>query len=60
MTNLVIHGGAEALPRTEMTAKRAAEFHAALTDAVMRDPPELRPFAKRADGRLLAGRKYPA
>ena len=30
MTCLVIHGGAGALPRSEMTAGRAAEFHGAL------------------------------
>ena len=31
-----------------------------VTDAVMGNAPELRPFAKRADGRLLAGWEYPA
>ena len=34
MTTLVIHGGAGALPRAEMTAARAAEFHAALREAL--------------------------
>ena len=34
MTTLVIHGGAGALPRSEMTAERAAEFHAALRAAL--------------------------
>ncbi len=34
MTTLVIHGGAGALPRSEMTAERAAEFHAALRSAL--------------------------
>jgi len=34
MTTLVIHGGAGALPRAEMTAERAAEFHAALRSAL--------------------------
>jgi beta-aspartyl-peptidase (threonine type) len=34
MTTLVIHGGAGALPRSEMTAARAAEFHAALHAAL--------------------------
>jgi L-asparaginase / beta-aspartyl-peptidase len=34
MTALVIHGGAGALPRAEMTAERAAEFHAALRTAL--------------------------
>ena len=34
MTCLVIHGGAGALPRSEMTAERAAEFHAALRAAL--------------------------
>jgi len=34
MTCLVIHGGAGALPRAEMTAARAAEFHAALRAAL--------------------------
>jgi beta-aspartyl-peptidase (threonine type) len=35
MTTLVIHGGAGALPRSEMTGARAAEFHAALRSALM-------------------------
>jgi beta-aspartyl-peptidase (threonine type) len=34
MTALAIHGGAGALPRNEMTAERAAEFHAALQTAL--------------------------
>jgi beta-aspartyl-peptidase (threonine type) len=34
MTALVIHGGAGALPRAEMTNGRAAEFHAALREAL--------------------------
>ncbi len=34
MTTLVIHGGAGALPRSEMSAERAAEFHAALRTAL--------------------------
>src|SRR5882724_9722147 len=34
MTTLAIHGGAGALPRHEMTAERAAEFHAALRAAL--------------------------
>lgn len=34
MTTLVIHGGAGALPRAEMTAERAADFHAALHTAL--------------------------
>lgn len=34
MTTLAIHGGAGALPRSEMTTERAAEFHAALRDAL--------------------------
>jgi beta-aspartyl-peptidase (threonine type) len=34
MTCLAIHGGAGALPRAEMTAARAAEFHAALRVAL--------------------------
>ena len=34
MTTLVIHGGAGALPRHEMTDERAAEFHAALRTAL--------------------------
>ena len=34
MTSLVIHGGAGALPRTEMSAERAAEFHTALHTAL--------------------------
>jgi len=34
MTTLVIHGGAGALPRAEMTAERAAEFHTALRAAL--------------------------
>src|SRR5476651_647068 len=34
MTTLAIHGGAGALPRGEMTAERAAEFHAALRVAL--------------------------
>lgn len=34
MTTLAIHGGAGALPRSEMTAERAAEFHAALRTAL--------------------------
>jgi beta-aspartyl-peptidase (threonine type) len=34
MTTLAIHGGAGALPRSEMTAERAAEFHAALRVAL--------------------------
>ena len=31
-----------------------------VSNAVMRDAPELRPFAQRANGWFLAGRKYPA
>ncbi len=34
MTHLVIHGGAGALPRTEMLPERAAEFHGALQSAL--------------------------
>jgi beta-aspartyl-peptidase (threonine type) len=34
MTTLAIHGGAGALPRSEMTAERAAEFHMALRAAL--------------------------
>ena len=34
MTTLAIHGGAGALPRSEMTAERAAEFHTALRAAL--------------------------
>lgn len=34
MIRLVIHGGAGALPRAEMTPERAAEFHAALREAL--------------------------
>lgn len=34
MTMLVIHGGAGALPRSEMNAERAAAFHAALREAL--------------------------
>jgi beta-aspartyl-peptidase (threonine type) len=34
MTTLVIHGGAGALPRSEMTAAHAADFHAALHQAL--------------------------
>ncbi|HVU36116.1 MAG TPA: isoaspartyl peptidase/L-asparaginase [Opitutaceae bacterium] len=35
MIRLVIHGGAGALPRHEMTPARAAEFHAALRTALL-------------------------
>jgi len=35
MTCLAIHGGAGALPRSDMTAARAAEFHAALHAALL-------------------------
>ncbi|HND61546.1 MAG TPA: isoaspartyl peptidase/L-asparaginase [Opitutaceae bacterium] len=35
MTSLAIHGGAGALPRTDMTPARAAEFHAALHAALL-------------------------
>jgi L-asparaginase / beta-aspartyl-peptidase len=35
MTTLAIHGGAGALPRSDMTAGRAAEFHAALHEALL-------------------------
>jgi L-asparaginase / beta-aspartyl-peptidase len=35
MTGLVIHGGAGALPRSEMNADRAAEFHEALRQALV-------------------------
>lgn len=35
MTCLVLHGGAGALPRSEMTAERATEFHAALHTALV-------------------------
>lgn len=35
MPALIIHGGAGALPRSEMTAARAAEFHAALRLALL-------------------------
>jgi L-asparaginase / beta-aspartyl-peptidase len=34
MTALAIHGGAGALPRTEMTTERAQEFHSALREAL--------------------------
>ena len=34
MTTLAIHGGAGALPRKEMTAERAAQFHVALRAAL--------------------------
>src|SRR4051812_25770654 len=34
MTTLAIHGGAGALPRSAMSAARAAEFHAALHAAL--------------------------
>lgn len=34
MPSLIIHGGAGALPRSEMTAARAADFHAALHSAL--------------------------
>ena len=34
MTTLAIHGGAGALPRSEMTPERAAGFHAALRAAL--------------------------
>ena len=36
MTTLVIHGGAGALPRKEMTPERATDFHAALHAALAR------------------------
>ena len=35
MTCLAIHGGAGALPRSDMTPERAAEFHAALRHALL-------------------------
>jgi L-asparaginase / beta-aspartyl-peptidase len=35
MTTLAIHGGAGALPRSDMTAERAADFHAALHQALV-------------------------
>ncbi len=35
MTTIAIHGGAGALPRSEMTTERAAEFHAALRAALL-------------------------
>lgn len=35
MTTLAIHGGAGALPRADMSAARAAEFHAALHAALL-------------------------
>ncbi len=35
MTCLAIHGGAGALPKKDMTPERAAEFHAALRNALM-------------------------
>jgi hypothetical protein len=31
-----------------------------MSDAMMRDPPELRPIPQRAHGGFLAGGKYPA